>query len=181
VTDEFGAVLAEGVEFGVGEEAAVGEDGVKGFDGVAFALDIAVAVWVGEGFGGNAEDAVVEDVKDVEAREGAAGVARAGVVDGREGAAAEVEGFESKIVVRHCRELRVERMMDDGGWAEIEPQRHGDTERGTTKLASQAHHEMDAPSFETASRKVVTKYTKRGEALSRKGAQRARIAWNANP
>ncbi len=98
MSDEGGVVLAEGVELFEGEKTFVGEDDVEGFDGVAFGLDVAVAVGVGEVLWGDVEDAVVEDVEDVDAGEAAAGVAGVGLLDDAQHGFAVEEGFEGEVL-----------------------------------------------------------------------------------
>src|SRR5436305_1742088 len=97
MADEWRVVLAEGVELRVGKESSVGEDDVEGFDGVAFGLDVAVAIVVAHHLGGDAEDAVVQNVEDIDAGETAAGVAGAGALDDLEESPAVGEGFEGEL------------------------------------------------------------------------------------
>ena len=100
MTDKRGSIAAKSLQLRVREKAAVGQHHVKGLDRVAFALDVTVARWVLESLGGDAEDAVVEDVQNIETRQAAAGVARASVEDRLQQTPAEAEGFEGEISVR---------------------------------------------------------------------------------
>jgi hypothetical protein len=102
MADVIALVVADGVEVGVGEVAAVGHDGVERLDAVALALDVAVAERVGGGLRRDLEHAVVEDVEDVEARQAAAGVAGARIVDQPQHAPAQRDSLEGEVVVGHA-------------------------------------------------------------------------------
>ncbi len=82
MADEVRPVLAERFELGRRKEAVVGQHDEQRLDRVALALDVAVAVGSIERLRRDAQHAVVQHVEDVDAREAAAGVAGAGVLDG---------------------------------------------------------------------------------------------------
>ena len=81
MADEGRSVVAERFEVCFGKKSAIREHDIERLDRVTLALNVSVAVRIAEGFGRDAEDAVVEDVQNVQARKSAAGVAGAGVED----------------------------------------------------------------------------------------------------
>src|SRR4051812_37935556 len=70
---------------------------------MTLALHVPVTRRIGEHRRRYAQHAIVEDIQDVDAREAAARVARAGVLDRAQDRAAVVHGFHRELVVsRHC-------------------------------------------------------------------------------
>jgi len=94
VAHEVRLVLPEGLKCLLGEETAIGQHDVQGFDRVTLALDVTVALGVGEGLRRNVQHVVVEDVENVHARQIAGGVSAPGLHDAGQQRPAIADGFE---------------------------------------------------------------------------------------
>ena len=70
---------------------------------MSFALDVAIAVRIGERLRRDVQHAIVKHVQNVDARQAAARVAGAGVIDDREQVAAILDRFAAQFVVGHRR------------------------------------------------------------------------------
>jgi hypothetical protein len=97
MADQMRTVLAKRFQLCVGEETAIRQHDVKRLDGMSLALHVPVAGWIFKGLRRNAQDSVVQDVKNVQAGEAAAGVAGAGVFDDLDGPPTIFEGLESEL------------------------------------------------------------------------------------
>ena len=82
------------------KESPLGQHDEQRLDRMALALHVAVAAAIRDGPGRDAKDAVVEHIQNVDARQAAARVARARVLDRLQDALAVLQRFQRELLIR---------------------------------------------------------------------------------